>query len=51
VFLLEPQSIDGLATWNFFDAAIEEGKDFPVLRLPDARQVRSSPVRPLPEGR
>src|SRR5207245_7261389 len=31
--LLEPQSADGLATWNFFDSAIEEGKDFPVMRL------------------
>ena len=27
VFLLEPESDDGLATWNFFDAVIAEGKD------------------------
>ncbi|HYV35202.1 MAG TPA: DPP IV N-terminal domain-containing protein [Gemmataceae bacterium] len=33
-FWLEPQSEDGLATWNFFDSGIKEGGDFPVLRLP-----------------
>jgi hypothetical protein len=32
-FLLEPQAEDGLCTWNFFDAALTEGADFPVLRL------------------
>lgn len=32
--LLEPQSEDGLCTWNFFDSALAEGQDFPVLRLP-----------------
>jgi hypothetical protein len=31
--LLEPQSDDGLATWNVFDAALRPGGDFPVLRL------------------
>ncbi len=33
VYLLEPMSDDGLATWNFFDASLEVGKDFPVLRV------------------
>lgn len=33
-FLLEPQSCDGLATWNFFDEGLRRGADFPVLRLP-----------------
>jgi hypothetical protein len=32
--LLEPQSEDGLCTWNFFDSVLAEGEDFPVLRLP-----------------
>ena len=32
--LLEPQSEDGLCTWNFFDSGLAEGQDFPVLRLP-----------------
>jgi Zinc carboxypeptidase len=31
--LLEPQSDDGIATWNGFDAALKPGGDFPVARL------------------
>jgi hypothetical protein len=31
-FLLEPQSEDGLCTWNFFDAGLRSGLDYPVLR-------------------
>jgi dipeptidyl aminopeptidase/acylaminoacyl peptidase len=50
-FLLEPQSIDGLATWNFFDDVLKEGKDFPVLRLPAAVALTSGKVRPLAEER
>ena len=33
VYLLEPQSEDGLATWNFFDDHIAEGQEFPVYRV------------------
>lgn len=33
VYLLEPMSEDGLATWNFFDAQIEVGREFPVVRV------------------
>src|SRR5206468_1197674 len=50
-YLLEPQSADGLATWNFFDAALKEGQDFPVLRLTDKVPVTSGPVRPLAGNR
>jgi dipeptidyl aminopeptidase/acylaminoacyl peptidase len=50
-YLLEPQSADGLATWNFFDAALKEGQDFPVLRLPAAAPLTAGRVRPLPEER
>ncbi len=32
-FLLEPESDENLATWNFFDPYLREGSDFPVLRL------------------
>jgi hypothetical protein len=32
-FLLEPGSEDGLCAWNFFDAGLREGADYPVLRL------------------
>jgi dipeptidyl aminopeptidase/acylaminoacyl peptidase len=50
-YLLEPQSADGLATWNFFDAGTKEGQDFPVLRLPAPAPLTAGAVRPLPEDR
>jgi hypothetical protein len=31
--LLEPQSDDGLVTWNFVDAWIQQGGTYPVLRV------------------
>jgi dipeptidyl aminopeptidase/acylaminoacyl peptidase len=51
VYLLEPQSADGLATWNFFDIVLAVGKDFPMLRLPAAVPLTTCPARPLPEDR
>ncbi|HEU5173238.1 MAG TPA: M14 family metallopeptidase [Gemmatimonadaceae bacterium] len=33
MYLLEAQSDDGLATWNFFDQGLREGGSFPVVRL------------------
>lgn len=50
-YLLEPQALDGLTTWNAFDAVLQEGKDFPVLRLPAATPITSGAVRPLAEDR
>jgi hypothetical protein len=44
-YLLEAQSEDGLATWNFFDAGIDKGKDFPVLRLPKEVKLVTQPVK------
>jgi hypothetical protein len=32
-YLLEPESNDGLATWNFLDACLEPGKEYPVYKL------------------
>ncbi len=32
-YLLEPESDDGLATWNFFDPDVREGERFPVTRI------------------
>jgi hypothetical protein len=32
-YLLEPESDDGLATWNVFDASLRPGGEFPVLRV------------------
>src|SRR5262249_38853176 len=50
-YLLEPQAEDGLTAWNFFDSALGEGKDFPVVRLPKSVPLTRGPVRPLPEER
>ncbi|MBL0940074.1 MAG: peptidase M14 [Gemmatimonadaceae bacterium] len=33
VLLLEPQSDDGLLTWNHFDSALGKGREAPVARL------------------
>jgi len=33
LYLLEPQSDDGLTTWNFLDAWIRPGAPYPVVRL------------------
>ena len=35
VYLLEPQSDDGLVAWNFFDDQFAKDKDFPILRVPN----------------
>ena len=43
-FLLEPQSEDGLCTWNFFDAGLKEGTDYPVVRLPAKVDLKTERV-------
>lgn len=48
--LLEPGAEDGLATWNFFDAELAEGKDFPVVRLRAAARLAARPLK-QPAGR
>lgn len=35
MYLLEPQSDDGLVTWNFADAWLQAGGMYPVLRVAD----------------
>lgn len=34
-YLLEATSDDGLVFWNFFDDVLEEGAEYPVVRIPD----------------
>ena len=45
VYLLEPESAAGLATWNMFDRALRPGGEFPVLRVtePIAAARRTEP--------
>jgi hypothetical protein len=45
VILLEPQCEDGLTTWNFFDAGLAEGGDFPVLRLTATSGLSTRPLK------
>ena len=33
MYLLEPESDDGLATWNVLDRSLGEGTNFPIVRL------------------
>jgi len=51
IYLLEPQSEDGLCTWNFFDDSLKEGADFPVVRLLAEVPIPTGRIRPLPEER
>jgi hypothetical protein len=46
VYLLEPQSADGLVTWNFFDDVLKEGKDYPVVRVAGAVTIKTKPAGP-----
>jgi dipeptidyl aminopeptidase/acylaminoacyl peptidase len=46
-FLLEPQSEDGLCTWNYFDAELKDGKDYPVLRLPKEVSLMTAQAKAL----
>jgi dipeptidyl-peptidase 4 len=48
---LEPQSEDGMNTWNFFDAKLKEGTEFPVLRLATIPPLLTTAARPLAEDR
>ena len=50
-FLLEPESEDGLITWNYFDTVLKERQDFPVLRLPVKTPMVLEKVKPLAEDR
>ncbi len=40
MWLLEPESADGLVTWNFFDASLKEGSDFPVVSLKSTSELQ-----------
>ena len=50
VVLLEPQSQDGLATWEAF-GELAEGDEFPVTRLASEVALLTLPARPLDEDR
>jgi hypothetical protein len=45
LYLLEPQSDDGLVTWNFLDAWLRPGGPYPVARIVDRIPVALRQVR------
>ena len=40
VYLLEPQSEDGLVTWSFLDEHLKEGRPYPILRVRSRHDLR-----------
>ncbi|APW63002.1 DPP IV N-terminal domain-containing protein [Paludisphaera borealis] len=50
VYLLEPRSEDGLATWKQFDG-LKAAADFPVVRLPKPAPLLTTAAEPLAETR
>lgn len=44
-YLLEPESEDGLVTWNFFDNYLAVGKLFPVLKLMQNQNIPSRKIK------
>jgi hypothetical protein len=42
-YLLEPESDDGLTTWNFFDTALRVGEPHPVMRIAQPLTGRVTP--------
>lgn len=50
-YLLEPESADGLTTWNFFDADLKIGGDLGVYRLEKRAPAATLPAADLPEAR
>jgi hypothetical protein len=46
VYFLEPESDDGLTTWNYFDQTLKKGGRFPVTRIFDlSRRWRGNASR------
>ncbi len=51
-YLLESQSDDGFATWDFWGSQLKQGEDYPIVRLPkDDQHLWTTPYRPLDDER
>lgn len=46
VYLLEPQSEDGLVTWNYFDEGLKAKAVYPVRRVVKDVTMKTDPVKP-----
>ncbi|HJU66259.1 MAG TPA: hypothetical protein VJ596_11305 [Gemmatimonadaceae bacterium] len=40
MYLLDPESDDGLTTWNVFDARLARGREFPIIRVDEPLRAR-----------
>jgi hypothetical protein len=40
-YLIEPESDDGLVTWNIIDEGLEVGQTYPIYRVTDASRLKS----------
>ena len=38
-YLIEPESDDGLVTWNVINEGLEAGQTYPIYRVVDARAI------------
>ena len=45
-YLLEPESDDGLVTWNFLDAYLDAGKTYPVFKMMRNEKLQTRGVKP-----
>jgi len=45
-YLLEPESDDGLVSWNFLDAYLEPQKVFPIYKVMRIRDLKKSKLEP-----
>ena len=43
-YMLESESDDGFAFWNFLDSALEVDKDFPIFRIAEPVELNSTPI-------
>lgn len=46
VYLLEPQSDDGLVAWNYLDDQLTDGRAYPIDRLPSPADLATEPIKP-----
>jgi len=40
-YLLEPESDDGLVTWNYMDEGLQQGKTYPIYRVTNATGIKT----------
>ncbi len=50
VYLLEPESEDGLCLWSFFEGALTVGSDYPVLRVLEPAPLLTAPLEVVEGG-